>query len=82
MINLETRTNKVIKVHEQEEEEQEESIENTVQKTAQVALQSMQKELEYEQLALKEEIIREREEEIMFKRQLEDERAKQKYIEI
>lgn len=75
-LEIESQQDKFLRIQEKENEDQQKVIEVKVQEKAKLALQAVEKEAKFEQLALEEELMREKQEENMLSRMVEDEQER------
>lgn len=81
MISFNFLSKRLEEMMEEREELKEMNIERKVESTARYALEVMEKELKMEQLAIREELMREREAEKLMDNEVEEERNKEvKYL--
>ena len=78
-VELEAKWEKYERIKEKENEDVEKIIESKIQQRAKHALQVVEKETKYEQLALEEELMRERDEENKLNQMVEEEQEKKVY---
>ena len=75
-LEIESQQDKFLRIQEKENEDQQKVIEVKVQEKAKLALQAVEKEAKFEQLALEEELMREKQEENMLSRMVENEQER------
>lgn len=75
-LEIESQQDKFLRIQEKENEDQQKVIEVKVQEKAKLALQAVEKEAKFEQLALEEELMREKQEENMLSRMVEEEQER------
>lgn len=80
-VEVEAKEEKYDRIREKENEDSQKKMEQKVEQTTQVAMEAVEKETKFEQLALEEELMREREEEGKLNSVVDDEQTRQQCME-
>ena len=80
-VEIEAKEEKFERIKEKENENDQKKVERKVEETTKIALQAVEKETKFEQLAMEEELMRERDEENTLNRLVESERDKEACME-
>lgn len=75
-LDVEAKEDKVMRIREKEDEDRQRVVEMKVQEKAKLALSAVEKEAKFEQLALEEELMREKQEDRMLSQMVEREQER------